>query len=74
MIPSRMGVRDRIGTKTKEVFMSITNFIKFLRENQAQNKRFCRIVEDFVMLYLMIATVWALCYAVGNFFSWMGVG
>ena len=54
--------------------MSITNFIKFLRENQAQNKRFCRIVEDFVMLYLMIATVWALCYAVGNFFSWMGVG
>ena len=54
--------------------MSITNFIKFLRENQEQNKRFCRIVEDFVMLYLMVAALYALCYAVGNIFSWMGVG
>ena len=53
--------------------MSLSNFIRFLKENQEQTERFCRVAENAVMFYLMFAAIWALCYVVGNIFSWMGV-
>ena len=53
--------------------MPLRKFITIIRGEQAEYDRFCRVVEDTVMLYLLIAGVWSLCYAVSFIFDKWGV-
>lgn len=53
--------------------MSIIEFITKVFENQAANRRFVKVVEDAVILYLLFAAVWSLCSVVGKLFSVWGV-
>ena len=41
--------------------------------SQAQFRRFSRIVENAVVFYLLVASVWALCWVVGHAFNVWGV-
>lgn len=53
--------------------MSFLHFIRIIRGNQEQERRFARIVECFVMFYLLIAGLWSLCHVVSRIFIFMGV-
>lgn len=45
-----------------------------MKRRERRLLRFARVVEGAVMLYLLFAVVWTLCYAVGDIFRAMGVG
>ena len=66
--------QDRQGKEMKgESFMPLQKFITIIKGKQAEYDRFCRIVEDIVLLYLLFAGVWSLCYAVSFIFTKWGV-
>lgn len=53
--------------------MSLSQFITAIKGSQAQFRRFSRIVENAVVFYLLVASVWALCWVVGHAFNVWGV-
>ena len=54
--------------------MSFHQFITACKGSQSEFRRFCRILENAVVFYLLVAAVWSLCWVVGHAFNIMGVG
>ena len=66
--------QDRRRQKRKgNYIMPLCKFITILKGNQAEYERFCRIVEDAVLFYLLFAGLWTLCRVVGNILQVWGV-
>lgn len=53
--------------------MPLCKFITIIKGEQAVYERFCRIIEDAVLLYLLFAGLWTLCRVVGNILQVWGV-
>ncbi len=48
--------------------------MKFKMTKRQRRDLIVRAIEDFIVLYIMIAGLWTVCYLVGEIFQKMGVG
>ena len=49
------------------------SFNHYSTKQRRMQERFARVVEGAVMLYIMFACVWTICYLVGEILQKMGV-
>lgn len=54
--------------------MPLTQFIKNAVKSQYFRRAVVRAIEDFIILFLMIAAVWSLAYVASGVFKTLGVG
>lgn len=73
---SRLRWGPHTGEKTSrlEVFMSLSKSIKKFAKSQYFRRLVVRAIEDFIIVFLLYASIWSVCYVVGGIFKLLGVG
>lgn len=73
--PACAGTQDRESrTESGNILMLLSNVIKNLSRSQYFRRLVVRAIEDFIIVFLIYAAIWSVCYVVGGIFNLLGVG